>query len=150
MDEKKTPLEDEAAEEKNEQQESELEALRRQNEDLKRELEERKTLSGRLETEISEFSEMFPEVALTDIPESIWAEVKSGLPLSAAYARHERKRTLGEKRAAEANDTARDNSSGSVTGTPDYYYSAEEVRKMSAAEVKKNYSHIINSMKRWN
>ncbi|MBQ8207863.1 MAG: hypothetical protein IJZ89_03915 [Clostridia bacterium] len=152
MEEKKMPpeAETEAAEETAEIQENELQELRRKNDELRRELEERKALSGRLESEISEFSEMFPDVALTDIPESIWAEVKSGLPLSAAYARHERKRVLGEKRAAEINNTVRESSSGSVSGTPDYYYTAEEVRKMSAAEVKKNYSHIINSMKRWN
>ena len=142
---------DEKAEEKDEASfEGELEELRRKNEELTRELEERRSMSGRLESEIYEFSEMFPDVALVEIPESIWAEVKSGLPLSAAYARHERKRALGEKKAAEANNAAREGSSGSVSGTPDYYYTADEVRKMSASEVKKNYSHIINSMKRWN
>ena len=154
MEEKETkkPLEEEkkAAEENEEPIESEIETLRKQNEELMRELEERKKLTSRLESEISEFSDMFPDVPLGDIPDSVWAEVKSGLPLSAAYARHERKRVLEEKRAEKVNNTARESSSGSVSGSTDYYYTADQVRKMSASEVKKNYSHIINSMKHWN
>lgn len=154
MEEKETkmPLEEgkNAAEENEEPIESEIETLRKQNEELMRELEERKKLTSRLESEISEFSDMFPDVPLGDIPDGVWAEVKSGLPLSAAYARHERKRVIEEKRAEKANNSARESSSGSVSGSTDYYYTADQVRKMSASEVKKNYSHIINSMKHWN
>lgn len=149
MEENMMPLEN-AADDETMQADDELTLLRKQNEELKREIEERKSLGERLENEISEFSEMFPDVPLKDIPENIWEEVKRGLPLSAAFARHERKRVLGEMRAAEVNNASKEGSSGSVSGTTDYYYTAEEVRKMSASEVKKNYSHIINSMKHWN
>jgi hypothetical protein len=129
---------------------SELDALKARNAELEKALEERKSISERLEGEISEFSEMFPDVPLSEIPDEIWNEVKMGLPLSASYARHERKRTLSQKKAEEANKNAIEKSSGSVTGTSDHYFTADQVRKMSAAEVKKNYSHIINSMKHWN
>ncbi len=129
---------------------NELEILRARNEELEKALEERKRISERLDGEISEFSEMFPDVPLSEIPDEIWNEVKKGLPLSASYARHERKRTLSQKKADEANKNAIEKSSGSVTGTSDHYFTADQVKKMSAAEVKKNYSHIINSMKHWN
>lgn len=131
--------------------EEELKELRKKNEELEREISQRKAMSERLEREISEFSDIFPETALSEIPDDVWTEVKSGLPLSAAYARHERKRTMGERKIAQANTVARDLSSGPIkNGGGDYYYTPDEVRKMSAAEVKKNYSHIINSMKHWN
>lgn len=131
--------------------EEELKELRRKNEELEREILQRKALGERLEREISEFSDIFPETALSEVPDDVWSEVKRGLPLSAAYARHERKRTIGERKITEANTAARDLSSGPIkNGGGDYYYTPDEVRKMSAAEVKKNYSHIINSMKHWN
>lgn len=130
------------------EEESELEALRKKNAELTSELEERKKLTERLEGEIDEFSELFPDVALSEIPDSVWDEVKRGLPLSAAYSRHERKRFLDEKKASEINNSARELSSGALGKAEDYYYTPDEVRKMSSAEVKKNYSHIISSMKR--
>ncbi|MEE0968465.1 MAG: hypothetical protein U0M06_03745 [Clostridia bacterium] len=133
-----------------EQDKNEIEELRRKNEQLTRELEEIKKQSSRLEKEISEFSEMFPDIPLSEIPDEIWSEVKKGLPLSASYARHERKRTNAEKRANDANAAARELTSGSIGRSEENYYSPEDVRKMSASEVKKNYSHIINSMKHWN
>ena len=145
MDEEMMTGEDESAVEP-----SELEALKARNAELEKALEERKSISARLESEISEFSEMFPDVPLSEIPDEIWEEVKGGLPLSASYARHERKRSLSQRKAEEANKNALEKSSGSVTGTSEHYFTAEQVRKMSAAEVKKNYSHIINSMKHWN
>ncbi len=129
---------------------SELDALRARNAELEKALEERKSISERLEGEISEFSDMFPDVPLSEIPDEIWSEVKRGLPLSASYARHERKRTLSRMKAEEANKDAIEKSSGSVSGKTDHYFTADQVRKMTASEVKKNYSHIINSMKHWN
>ena len=129
---------------------SELETLKARNAELEKALEERKSISERLEAEIGEFSEMFPDVPISEIPDEIWNEVKKGLPLSASYARHERKRALSKMKADEVNKNAAEKSSGSVSGTSDHYFTADQVRKMSAAEVKKNYSHIINSMKHWN
>lgn len=136
--------------EKIEDKPDELEMLRARNAELEKEIADRKGLSMRLEKEISEFSEMFPDVPLTEIPDDIWDEVKRGLPLSASYARHERKRQIAQRKADEANKNAMEKSSGSVSGTTDHYFTADQVRKMTASEVKKNYSHIINSMKHWN
>ena len=131
-------------------EENELEKLRKENKALSEELEQRKKLSERLEEEISEFSEMFPQIPLSEVPDEIWAEVKKGLPLSAAFARHEKKRTQNEARVKEVNENARERSSGAMSGAEDYYYTPDEVKRMSSAEVKKNYSHIISSMKHWN
>ena len=138
------------AEKPAENEESELEKLRRENKALSEELEQRKKLGERLESEISEFSEMFEGTSLSEVPDDVWAEVKKGLPLSAAFARHEKKRTLKETHARSVNENAREHSSGAMNGAGDYYYTPDEVKKMSAAEVKKNYSHIISSMKHWN
>ncbi len=130
--------------------ESDFEMLKRENEELRAELEGRKKLGERLENEISEFSEMFPDVPLSEVPEEIWAEVKKGLPLSAAYARHEKRTTENKRRINEANSHAREKSGGSLQNDGgEGWYSPEDVRKMSASEVKKNYSKIISSMKRW-
>ena len=129
--------------------ENELETLRMQNEELRRELEERKAIAERLESEIGEFSEIFPDVPLSEIPDDIWNDVKKGIPLSASYAKHEKKRMMNEAYALSVNNSSAEKSSGSVTGSTDRYYSPDEVRKMSASEVKKNYSHIISSMKHW-
>lgn len=128
----------------------ELEELRQKNEELTRALEERRNFSQRLEGEIEDFSEMFPDVPLAEIPDEIWAEVKGGLPLSAAYARHERRLALTKKHTETVNEAAREGSSGALGARTEYYYSPDEVRKMTASEVKKNYSHIISSMKHWN
>ncbi|MBE6538493.1 MAG: hypothetical protein E7671_03405 [Ruminococcaceae bacterium] len=144
------PEEPFSKEESPKEEESELETLRRKNAELTSELEERKKLTQRLEGEIGEFSELFPDVSLSEVPSEVWDEVKRGIPLTASYSKHERKRILNEKKASEINNSARELSSGALGKSEEYYYTPDEVRKMSAAEVKKNYSHIISSMKRWN
>lgn len=57
----------------------------------------------------------------------------------------------GERLRAAINARNAEQSSGAVTNTTDSgYFSPTEVRKMSSDEVKKNYSMIIESMKKWN
>ena len=129
---------------------AELETLREENRALKESREKEERQNSRMEKEIAEFSEYFPDTELSDVPESVWEEVRRGLPLSAAYARHEQKVRNQKRRADEVNEANGNRSGGSVAGGRDYYYSPSEVRKMSASEVKKNYTHIINSMKHWN
>lgn len=109
-----------------------------------------KRASARLETEIAEFSELFPTVSLEEIPSNIWNEVKSGIPLSASYARHEIRLMRANKEAERANIEAAERSSGIAQGGKSFYFSPSEVKKMSEAEVRSNYSVIIDSMKHWN
>ena len=57
----------------------------------------------------------------------------------------------GERLREAINARNAEQSSGAVTNTSDSgYFSPSEVRKMSSDEVKKNYSMIIESMKKWN
>lgn len=57
----------------------------------------------------------------------------------------------GDRLRAAINARNAEQSSGAVTNTSDSgYFSPSEVRKMSSDEVKKNYSMIIESMKKWN
>lgn len=127
-----------------------LEMLTRELADLRTLLNERITTHERIAAERSEFSALYPDVPLTSLPDSVWEDVRCGIPLAAAYALSERKAHL---KALEADSQNRANSHRSVgahstSGTD--YFSPAEVRAMSAAEVSRNYSAIIRSMKKWN
>ena len=129
----------------------EIDALREELMLLRAELEEKKNELERLGKEISEFSELFPNEPLTSLPDSVWERVKEGIPLAAAYALYNRK---AELRAEQANITNRKNnqmSTGAIgRDTTDSFYTPDEVRAMSRSEIKKNYSKILDSMKKWN
>ena len=131
---------------------SELEELREKNASLMRELDERKKADERMRTETEEFSELFPDVSLDEVPSGIWDEVQKGIPLSAAYARHERKVKNAKSEIERTNGVFAEKSAGAINarGTENYYFSPSDVRKMSASEVKENYNVILNSMKHWN
>ena len=130
---------------------TELDTLREELILLRAELEEKKSSLERLGREISEFSELFPNEPLTSLPDSVWESVRGGIPLAAAYALYRRK---AELRAEQANITNQKNnkmSTGAIgRDTTDSFFSPDEVRAMSRAEIKKNYSKILDSMKKWN
>ena len=102
-------------------------------------------------SEYKEFSELFPGVSLAELPDSVTESVRSGVPLSAAYALYRYRRELAESAAAEINEK---NSTRSFalkrSDSSDSYFSPGEVREMSEAEVRANYSKIIDSMSHWN
>ncbi|MBQ9760072.1 MAG: hypothetical protein IJW16_01855 [Clostridia bacterium] len=127
-----------------------LEMLTRELADLRELLHERIDTHERIAAERAEFLALYPDVPLTSLPDSVWEDVRCGVPLAAAYALSERKAHL---KALEADSQNRANSHRSVgahstSGTD--YFSPAEVRAMSAAEVSRNYSAIIRSMKKWN
>ncbi|MBE6531021.1 MAG: hypothetical protein E7679_02865 [Ruminococcaceae bacterium] len=128
-----------------------LEDLRAEIESLRSALADKQRENERVLEEIGEFTELFPKKSLESVPEEVWDKVKSGVPLAAAYALYEKK---AEARAAFTEEVNRKNaerSSGAVgREVGSIYYSPSEVKKMSAAEVKKNYAIIIESMKKWN
>ena len=107
-------------------------------------------LYGRLSKECEEFSELYPSIPVTAIPDSIWQSFKSGVPLAAAYALYEKKEAVAREKASSINEKNKNLSSGSLSkGKSEEYFTPSEVRAMSAAEVKANYSKILTSMSKW-
>ncbi|MBQ8141093.1 MAG: hypothetical protein IJ038_05295 [Clostridia bacterium] len=126
-------------------------ALRREIAELKSVIERKERESARMLSEIGEFSELFPESTLESVPEDVWDKVRDGVPLAAAYALYEKKTDARKKIVGAVNDRNAERSSGSISQSrDDLYYSPDEVRKMSASEVKRKYDIIIESMKKWN
>ena len=137
-------------EEKDTPDATEIAYLKAELESLKKELADTRSLYARLESECAEFSEVYPEVSLSSLPDSIWQSVKSGVPLAAAYALEARKAELAARRAGEVNVENRKMSSGSLSSDSyNDYFSPSQVRAMSAAEVRANYTKIVNSMSKW-
>lgn len=127
-----------------------IKALKDELNNLRRELEDTRLAYGRLSKECEEFSELYPSVPVTSIPDSIWKSFKSGVPLAAAYALYEKKEAVAREKASSINEKNKRLSSGSLKSDKnEEYFTPAEVRAMSAAEVKANYAKIINSMSRW-
>lgn len=123
---------------------AEIEALRLMLEKKKKECE-------RVFLELAEFAKIFPKRAIESIPDEVWDSMKDGVPLSAAYALYEKQREADEYNIREVNRLNAERSAGAISsGADGGYYSPDEVRKMTADEVKKNYNLIIESMKKWN
>ena len=73
-------------------------ALKNELEELKIKLSEKENALERMSREIGEFSEIFPEKQINSIPDSVWASVKDGIPLAAAYALYERKNSREQEK----------------------------------------------------
>ena len=132
-------------------EEDELASLREELCRLRAELEEKKSSLERLGKEISEFSELFPNEPLTALPDSVWESVRGGIPLAAAYALYRRKTELRIEKANATNRKNNEMSTGAIgRDTTENFYTPDEVRAMSRSEIKKNYSKILDSMKKWN
>ena len=111
------------------------------------------------ESDYQAFVAAYPDVQATDIPENVWAEVNAGKSLVDAYARHENqilKQKLAEvekkQQIEQQNQENAASSTGSVTGQGDSkstFFTEEQVKGMSQAEVNKNYDAIIASQKKW-
>ena len=127
----------------------ELTALRDEISSLRAELEHRDRALARMHDELSEFSELYPDRVLTALPGEVWEGVRAGLPLSASVAYFEAKQRRREALAAEINSRNSAASSGSIDGADIEFYSPDEVRAMNAAQVRQNYSKILDSMKLW-
>ena len=118
---------------------------------LKLMLEKKNKEYERIFLELTEFAMVFPKIAIESIPGEVFDSMKSGVPLSAAYALYEKKKETDENNIREVNRLNAERSAGAISsGADGGYYSPDEVRKMTAKEVKKNYNLIIESMKKWN
>ena len=133
-----------------EEEPSVIEALQNEIKALKEALEESHLIYNKLSSELIEFSELYPEVSLASIPDSIWESARAGIPLSAAYALAEKKAAVIMGKARAINGQNKSLSSGSVgSSKKEDFFSPDEVRAMSASEVKANYEKIIRSMSKW-
>jgi hypothetical protein len=127
-----------------------ISTLKEELERLRLELSNTRAVHERLSKECEEFSELYPSVPMTTLPDSIWKSFKEGVPLAAAYALYEKKEAVAREKASSVNEKNRRLSSGSLySKNNNDYFSPAEVRAMSAAEVKANYAKIITSMSKW-
>ena len=117
---------------------------------LRTELTQTQELHARMASELGEFHALFPEVNTAAIPESIWEQVKNGIPLAASYALYEKKCALHREHAEKINLRNAKKTPGSAgKHTASEYFTSDEVRQMSQAEVRSNYQKILESMKTW-
>ncbi len=92
-----------------------------------------------------DFRKEFPNVTISELDESLWEQVKSGIPLAAAYALklHRENKKSGTEKRERAPWQSLDESAA------DSLYTPAEVKRMSEAEVRRNYDRIRESMKHW-
>lgn len=132
-------------------QEELVESLSAEIEALKIELEEKKAESDRILRELAEFAAKYPKKTIDSISREVLDSVKEGMSLDSAYASYKKKKEADESVINEVNRINAERSTGAINSAADSgYYSPDEVRKMTAYEVKKNYNLIIESMKKWN
>ena len=128
---------------------AELSALRAELTRLREELTRKQEVTLRLGRECAEFRDLYPDVPLSAIPDEAWDAVRSGVPLSAAFALAERKRARLEEAAKESNLRNRSRSAGEVSQETSGYFSYDEVKNMSRTEIRENYNNILLSMQKW-
>ncbi len=105
---------------------------------------------GLLNEEIKRFRKLFPDVEAESIPESVWADMEKGIPLSYAYALYAV--TDGDKaRYAEGINARNTEASPPPLGenADEGEISMEEVEAMSPSAVKKNFGRILRSIGKW-
>jgi hypothetical protein len=101
--------------------------------------------------QINEFNELFPEIAVRSVPDEVWESVKKGNTLAAAYSVYERRITEAARKIELINQRNASTAAGAAgKSAPKEYFSTDEVRKMSPAEVRANYAGIRRSMEKWN
>lgn len=129
--------------------EDRVEQLRSELNRLRTEIAARDADWKRMGQECEEFRELYPEVALSALPDAVWADVRRGIPIAAAYALNERKQALTAQKAATYNQSNALRSSGALSPTESDYFSPEAVRAMTQKEVRANYQKIMRSMQKW-
>ena len=126
-----------------------MDALERELASLKELLEKRDAQAARMEKELDEFTALYPHISTRTLPDSVWEDVARGVPIAAAYALAERRRSREAEIANETNQINKARSSGALTGTESDYFSPSEVRSMTPSEVRSNYNKILYSMQKW-
>lgn len=118
---------------------SEIEALRWE-----------KKVRENLSRELDEFAILFPETSVDDIPDEVWEKSRDGEGICAQFALYLRRRDVKKTKADQKNEENR------VSAVPDVkreedeaFFTPEQVEKMSKGEVEKNWTAILESMKKW-
>lgn len=128
----------------------ELDDIRAELKSLREELVAKRNAFERMTREINDFSELFPSTPLSTLPDSVWESVSAGVPLAAAFALYEKRSAAILADAERANAQNKATSTGSVgRSTTESFFSPSDVRAMSREEIRKNYSTILDSMKKW-
>lgn len=105
---------------------------------------------SRLSEDIKRFRTLFPDVKAENIPECVWADVESGIPLPHAYALYVLAGDGNRAYAEAVNDRNGKKAPPPVTeGADEGEFSMEEVANMSSAAVKKNFPKILRSIAKW-
>jgi DNA-directed RNA polymerase alpha subunit len=94
------------------------------------------------------FGELYPKVAVDEIPDTVLKEAKEeGIPLAAAYALYARRLELENEKAAEKLINSGVRTSGAVGRQPsEQLFSIDQIRAMSAKEVKRQYRAVMKSL----
>ena len=104
----------------------------------------------RLGEDVKRFRQLFPDVDATSIPETVWQDMKGGIPLPYAYALY-LVSGAGDKGYADRVNAR--NSEGALPPVNSYpndgEISMEEVEAMSPEAVKKSFPRILRSMSKW-
>ena len=116
---------------------------------LQGELAARDDFLRRMGVECAEFQELYPSTPVSSLPDSVWEDIRRGIPMAAAYALAERRRAITEEKADAQNRALSRLSAGAVEGTIPEYFSPSEVRAMTPSEVRANYKKIMRSMEKW-
>ena len=95
------------------------------------------------------FRALYPDVSEDAIPDAVWEEARSGMPLEAAYALHERREALRRTAAEAVNKKNAAGTWGRADTEADGFLSPDEVREMTPEEVRANLARITASMKHW-
>ena len=102
-----------------------------------------------IDAEYLEFARLFPGVSIATLPDCVCESVRGGVPLAAAYALYEKKRSVEASLASEANTKNASMSFRLNENSAEKYFSPDEVKAMSREEVRTNYKRIIESMRHW-
>ncbi|MBQ8743396.1 MAG: hypothetical protein IJZ03_08525 [Clostridia bacterium] len=103
----------------------------------------------RADAEDSMFRELFPDVDRESIPDCVTAEAnEKKMPLVAAYALYERRRTIAAEVAEIRNQSNSGKSSGPL-GRSDNFgeaLSIEQIRAMTPTQVRRHYKQILKTL----
>ena len=102
-----------------------------------------------IDAEYLEFARLFPGCDVSSLPDSVCESVRAGVPLAAAYALYEKKKSFESYEAHEKNSKNASLSFPISESGTEKYFSPDEVKSMSREEVRTNYKRIIESMRHW-
>ncbi len=109
-----------------------------------------KKQSDSVNKDVEKFKKLFPDVLPTDIPDEVWDEVAAGTSLCSAYALYLCKTNNNDAKAHYVNEeNMRRSAPAGKEADAEQTFTPEQVEDMSAESVKKNFKHIIRSIKNW-